>query len=586
MAPLWIIIAFMRDANSERKAKIRIALATAEQRRSIYAVRHAVYGVELGQHATNPAQQLTDALDEFNIYIVAEREGKLLAFVSITPPGSGYSIDKYFPRARLPLQFDQDLFEVRLLTVLAEHRRTLLSAAMVYAALRYVESAGGKSIVAIGRQEIIDFYLRIGLQKSGLETKSGAVTYDLLTADTAQLQRSVEMFGGMLDRIEISCVWDLPFPFRATHACVHGGAFWSAIGDDPAQIKKLGKTINTDVLDAWFPPAPKVLTALRSTLSALVSTSPPVHASGLVRCISRVRNVPANSILPAAGSSELIYLALPRWLKSGSRVLVVDPSYGEYEHLLRNVIGCEIQAIRLRREDNYVLNMEMLAERVTDGFDLIILVNPNSPSGTMIDGTSIEKIARSLPPSTRLWIDETYIDYAGSGHSLERLAAGSANVFVCKSMSKTYALSGVRVAYLVGDHAELDKLRAFAPPWSVSLPAQVAAVAALESSEYYSARYAETAELREELAAELRRRVGLEIVPAVANFLLCHIPEHLPTAAEIYWRCRERGVFLRDAGTISRSLGDRALRIAVKDKSQNEVIVNTLAKVLGRAVAA
>jgi histidinol-phosphate/aromatic aminotransferase/cobyric acid decarboxylase-like protein len=562
-------------------------LAATDQRQAIYAVRHSVYGLELGQHVPNSKGQLTDSLDDFNAYLVAEQAGKILAFVSITPPGRTYSIDKYFHRKDVPLRFDGSLFEVRLLTVLADHRRTLLAAAMMYAACRYIESHGGDKVVAIGRREIIDFYLRVGLQKAGLQAKSGAVTYDLLVAAISDLRQSLERFQKMLERIEASYTWDLPFAFRsAAPRCEHGGAFWAALGDHPCQLEKLHETVNADVLDAWFPPAPEVLTALRSELSTLVSTSPPAHASGLVRCISRARGIPANAILPAAGSSELIYLAFPRWLTAGSRVLVVDPSYGEYEHLLRRVIGCTVKTLPLHREENYVLDTAAVAAQLSTGFDLVVLVNPNSPTGTMIRGESLEQLARGISSTARLWIDETYIDYAGAVHSLERLAATSKNVFVCKSMSKAYALSGVRVAYLVGNCTELEKLCAFVPPWSVSLPAQVAAVMALESSEYYSARYAETAQLRDEFAADLRCRIGLNVVPGVANFLLCHMPDHFPTAAEICNRCREKGVFLRDAGTISRSLGDRALRIAVKNKTQNDTIVNTLAAVLGCKIAA
>jgi histidinol-phosphate/aromatic aminotransferase/cobyric acid decarboxylase-like protein len=201
----------------------------------------------------------------------------------------------------------------------------------------------------------------------------------------------------------------------------------------------------------------------------------------------------------------------------------------------------------------------------------------------MIGADDLQKVLAGTPSSTRIWIDETYIEYAGAEHSLERHAAATKNVFVCKSMSKAYALSGIRVAYLVGDATELTKLRAFAPPWSVSLPAQVAAVAALEASEYYQARYRETAELREQLANALRDRFGFEVVPSKTNFLMCHVAEHLPPAAEICAQTSKLGVYLRDAGNISQSLGPRVLRIAVKDRLRNERIVQALATVLEKA---
>jgi len=113
----------------------------------------------------------------------------------------------------------------------------------------------------------------------------------------------------------------------------------------------------------------------------------------------------------------------------------------------------------------------------------------------------------------------------------------------------------------------------------VSLPAQVAAVRALEDPEYYAARYRETHLLRESLASALRD-LGFDVIPAVANFLLCHLPENSPDAAAVSRRCRDHGVYLRDAGEISPVLGSRALRIAVKDDQTNRRMFEVLGKIV------
>ena len=158
-----------------------------------------------------------------------------------------------------------------------------------------------------------------------------------------------------------------------------------------------------------------------------------------------------------------------------------------------------------------------------------------------------------------------------------RFAAASANVIVCKSMSKVYALSGVRAAYLCGPEPIIAELRGLTPPWAVGLPAQVAAVAALQDPDYYAARYAETHRLREALAEELSRFDGWKVLPGIANFLLCHLPDSGPTAAALVTQCRAQGLFLRDVGAMGRSFGDHALRIAVKDATTNQRMVETLA---------
>ena len=122
----------------------------------------------------------------------------------------------------------------------------------------------------------------------------------------------------------------------------------------------------------------------------------------------------------------------------------------------------------------------------------------------------------------------------------------------------------------------MERLRPFVPPWAVSLPAQVAAVEAVQHPEYYTQRYRETHELRQALISDLDRLPGVEPSPGVANFVLCHLDPGGPTADEVVTRCRERDVFLRDVSNVGTGLGQHALRVAVKDAGANQRIVATL----------
>ena len=127
-------------------------------------------------------------------------------------------------------------------------------------------------------------------------------------------------------------------------------------------------------------------------------------------------------------------------------------------------------------------------------------------------------------------------------------------------------------------------LREISPPWAVSLPAQLAVVKALADPEYYAARYRETHVLREALASGLCA-LGIDVIPSMANFLLCHLPLAGPDAPTICERCRTQNVFLRDAGRMSSRLGSHALRVAVKDRESNPRIVETLRWAMGKEQA-
>ena len=553
-----------------------LAMATPADRDEIYQLRHDVYAREIGQHHTHASGRLQDALDSANDYILARYDGRLAGFVSITPPDAPtFSLDKYFARAELPFVLDKRSYEVRLLTVRREHRGSLLATLLMYGALRWVEARGGTRIVGIGREEVLPMYVEAGFEAMGMRVRSGAVTYELIHAMTAQLRGAAVRKEVLLGRAESLARWRLPMPFRKPASCFHGGAFFDAVGADFKTLERSREIINADVLDAWFDPAPAVLDSLREHLPWLLRTSPPTSCEGLVDAIASTRGVQAENVLVGGGSSDLIFRALPAWLNRQSRVLLLDPTYGEYAHVLEQVIGCRVDRLSLRREHGYEVPLDALSVALGEAYDLVVLVNPNSPTGRHIPAAALQAALSLVPETTRVWVDETYVDYVDPGQSLERFAARSANVIVCKSMSKAYALSGARVAYLCAGAQHLECLRAVTPPWVVSSPAQVAAVKALESGDYYAARWKETGELRCGLAAGLRH-LGWEVIDGVANFLLCHLPVEGPDAHRLVMQCRERGLFLRDASLMGRGLGCRAIRVAVKDAETNARMLRIL----------
>jgi histidinol-phosphate/aromatic aminotransferase/cobyric acid decarboxylase-like protein len=569
------------------RSKTRISMATQADRPGIYAMRHDVYAVELGQHAQNPEGRLSDSLDTFNEYIVARVDGALAGFISVTPPGFGrYSIDKYAAREDLPVQFDDGLYEIRVLTVGQQHRRSRIAETLVYAAFRWVEERNGTHIVAMGRRELVGMYEKCGLRQLHFPIRCGSVHFELLEAPLAPIRNIVERGHAHYKRLMREVTWDLNFPFFKPACCFHGGAFFEAIGTGFEDLDRRKSVINADVLDAWFPPSPRVLDAMRDDLPWLMRTSPPTQCEGMKRAIARSRGVSADNILPGAGSSDLIYLAFRQWLSSGSRVLILDPAYGEYAHVLENVIGCRVDRMELPRSNGYAVDVEELEARIHAGYDLIVLVNPNNPTGRHIARAELERVLEALPARTRVWIDEAYLEYVGADESLERFAARSESVLVCKSMSKVYALSGMRAAYLCGPMHQLSELIRWTPPWAVSLVAQVAAVRALEDAAYYAERYAETDLLRENLIDGLRNLGVREIVPGKANFVMFHLePEH-PTVESVIQESRESGVYLRDVTSMGMHLGAGALRIAVKDKKSNQMILETLEKMLCAALRA
>ena len=565
-----------------KNSLIEISLATSNDRNTIYKLRHEVYASELMQHSHNEALRLQDKLDEHNVYITAKINSEIIGFISVTlPDKNDYSIDKYLSRAEIPFEIDTRTFEMRILTVLKAYRGKPVALVLMWAAFRLIQSLGGENIMAIGRSEVLEMYKKLGFKATNKEVKAGKVSFTLIHGKIEELNAFIaDNFKNTLIKIKHQCEWKLAIDFFKPANCYHGGAFFDAIGNEFDDLNKRKNIINADVLDAWFDPAPQLIKEVENHLSWICKTSPPTDCSGMANGIAKARGLKQDNVLPGSGSSDLIFLAFREWLSPESRVLILDPAYCEYIHVLENIIGCQVDRINLLKANNYVLNLEDLLNLAKNNYDLIVIVNPNSPTGQHVPSNKLEHALRQIPNSTRIWIDETYIEYCGKDQSLEKFAISTSNVIVCKSMSKVYALSGLRAAYLCASPFQLEKLRSISPPWAVSLPSQIAALVALKEDHYYQKCYEQTHILREEFCKELLKFTSLEVLQSKANFILCYLPENGPDAASIVSKCKEMGLYLRDVSNMGNNFNKHTIRIAIKDPETNQRMLEIIKQVL------
>ena len=365
-------------------------------------------------------------------------------------------------------------------------------------------------------------------------------------------------------------------------SCFHGGAFFEGIGVEFNNLDEKDNIISADVLDAWFPPAPKIQEVIQSYLPWIIKTSPPTNSEGYIKTISEHRTLNRESILPGAGSSDLIFRIFNQWLRPSSKVLILDPTYGEYSHILNKIIKCKVERLELKREEGYNINIDKLREKLNQKFDLFVWVNPNSPTGLHINKNEVESLLLNNKGCERIWIDETYVEYAGREQTLERFAEKSNNVFVCKSMSKVYALSGLRAAYLCANPKNIRPLKRITPPWVISLPAQIAATYALKQEDYYIKKYQETHELRDKLELQLKQ-IGIdEIIPGIANFIMFHVGNDKFSASRIVNECKLKKLYLRDLSGMGKSFEDDAIRMAVKDLNTNNKMIEILKECLNK----
>lgn len=556
---------------------LTLRLATSADRPAIYRMRHDVYAAELGQHALREDRVLHDALDDENLYVVAERAGDVVGFVSLTTPGAQrFGIEKYLASHELPVQRGPAVWETRILTVAAHERRQHLAHLLMLAALDVMASRGATHVIAMGRREVMPLYREAGLEPTGRVVQSGAVAFEVMVGDLPRLQARATAYRDQSPPALANVSWRLD-----TAVAPHGGRYFEVHGSALADLTPRPDSVAADVLDAWFDPAPAVMAALQRNAAWMVKTSPPTFSEGVARAVAQARGVRPEELLFGTGSSDLIHLGLRARVKPTHRVLLPDPTYSEYAHVLKG-IGCTVERLVLAPGAGFVLDAAQLAQIAAGKYDWIFLVNPNNPTGTHIARHDLEPWLAALPDSTRVWIDETYAEYIGPDASVERFAVTRPNVVVCKSLSKVYALSGLRAGYLCANAGLLARIRNQLPPWSLSMPAQVAVMTAVASHDYYEPKWRATAQLAERMRTDLAA-LGCTVAPSSTNFLLLRLPERSPNADAVQAFCESHSVFIRTTQGMG-SLGDRYIRVAVRDQPDNDRVVQVLALALALPV--
>lgn len=318
---------------------------------------------------------------------------------------------------------------------------------------------------------------------------------------------------------------------------------------------------------------PAVLAAAQQAVAEAVHY-PEIDAGHLRAALASFHRLPPECLLPASGSTELFYLGA-RVLRS-RRALLVAPAFSEYERALA-LAGSTIEFFSLRPEENFQLDLSRLLQCVKPDTDLVLLANPGNPSGAGVAPAQIEALARALREQALLAVDEAFIDFCPAESVIERVLAHS-NLYVFRSLTKFYAIPGLRAGFLAGPAPGIARLAAAQPPWPLSTPALAAAIACLGQEEFRAATLVTIPRLRQQLADGLTA-LGLTVFPGRANYLLARLQGAEQSAAGLAARLKLQGLLIRDCANFP-PLDGRYLRLAVRSAEENQRLLAALAQQL------
>jgi histidinol-phosphate aminotransferase len=353
-------------------------------------------------------------------------------------------------------------------------------------------------------------------------------------------------------------------------------------GRNPADLaREIGveRAVKLASNEVSFPPLPAVVEAVQAVLGE-TNRYPDNGALLVTEALAAHHGVDPAQVVAGCGGVSLCQQLAQSFNDPGSSMAFAWRSFEMYP-LMAEVVGARSIPVPLvpgrpgGPADTH--DLEALAKAVDDTTRLVWVCNPNNPTGTAVRRAELEAFLDAVPEQTLVVLDEAYREFVTDPDVPDglELMRGRPNVAVLRTFSKAYALAGLRVGYVIAEDPEVaGALRKTHVPFSVSIPAQAAAVAALGSMDEVRRRCAAVVAERERLTAELRRR-GFDVPDSQANFVWLPVGEEAAGLAAA----------LESRAVITRPFAGDGIRVTVGTPEEDDVFLAALDRVRSTALA-
>lgn len=345
---------------------------------------------------------------------------------------------------------------------------------------------------------------------------------------------------------------------------VHGGINYAelkALGIDPNEVLDFSVCTNP------FMPPPGIREKM---VSAPVEQYPDSQSTELRQRLSGRLGVAQENILVGSGTTELIRLIALTYFRRGDPVLLLEPTYGEYEVACR-LTGARLVKYRAREKDNFMPGIEevvgIIRQRRPRG---VFICNPNNPTGKYLPRREIETILEAMEDSL-LILDEAYVTFVEKNWNPFGLIQRG-NVVVLRSMTKDYGIPGLRLGYAVACREIIDSLRPVLPPWNVNAVAQKVGIEVLEKDEYLRQSLRQIREAKRFLTGELSG-LGFKVLPSDAHYFLVKVGN-----APAYRRSLlQQGILVRDCASFGMK---EYIRISPRTMPECQKLIEVISRIL------
>jgi len=281
------------------------------------------------------------------------------------------------------------------------------------------------------------------------------------------------------------------------------------------------------------------------------------------------------NVMIGNGSSEVYDNIFRMFIEPGDEVIQHTPCFGIYK-LRGTILGGKMVSVPMVYKDKYLhFDTDAILNAITEKTKIIVIANPNNPSGNFMDSKDILRIAETGIPFI---VDEAYVEYAGLAKSYVGLTKKFKNVIITRTLSKAYGLAGMRFGYALADKEVIAQISGALLPWNVGTIPMWAALAAFEDTEALAERVKFNNDAVDFITTELGKVSGLVIFPSQANYILFDCGATGKKGKEVVAYAESKGFILRPDSEKYGS--DGWFRITIGTKEENKMVVDVVAEFL------
>ena len=324
--------------------------------------------------------------------------------------------------------------------------------------------------------------------------------------------------------------------------------------------------------------------------------------------LAHLNKVDMSNIILGNGATEIIFLFMK--VINPKKILIAAPTFGEYERAVKamkrvensSILGnsdkkkddenscgkqkIKIEYFELKENDDFKLNIHNLKNELEKKYDLLIMCNPNNPTGKFLKLDETEEILKECNKyNTKLFIDEAFIDFLKDGikESIINTKEDKQNLFVTRAFTKFFAMPGLRLGYGMYFDKELEKkISEKKEPWSVNNIAEMAGLTVLDDTKYIEETLKWIAEEKTYVYEKLNEINGIKPYKTEVNFITVKIEDNFIlkglNVKILRGKMIEKGILIRDASNF-KFLDERFFRLAIKNRKNNDRVIETLKKI-------